>query len=158
MNSNSLADQPDPTYEHRNLRTLPNHRQRVGASLIDVAAGAAVLSLILIPAMKMMGKSTNLVADMALKDALLFEAERSIQTQMITLCDVGEFDRARSPGDQPIVDNSSKQFRVRTELVRDPQIADLLTIRCVAYQDSNANGRLDTTETQQSLQTQWCRP
>ncbi|WP_231603427.1 hypothetical protein [Neorhodopirellula pilleata] len=132
--------------------------QRKGASLIDVAVGAAVLSLVLIPAMQLMGKSTSLVSDMTVKEALLFEAERAIQMQMIELCDVGVFDLASSPGDRPVTDNHSKQYRTRTRLIRDPQIANLLTIHCVAYQDANANGRLDADELEQTLQTQWCRP
>lgn len=131
---------------------------RRGASLIDVAAGAAVLSLVLIPAMQLMGKSTILLSDMAIKEALLFEAERAIQTQLIELCDVDAFDLATSPGDQPVTDNHSKQYRTRMQLIRDPQIVGLLTIRCIAYQDTNANGRLDSDELQQTLQTQWCRP
>lgn len=138
------------------MRPLRFHRR--GASLIDVAVGAAVLSLVLVPAMQLMGKSTTLVSDMAVREALLFEAERAIHTQMIELCVGSAFDSARSPGDQPVTDNHSKQYRIRTRVIRDPQIANLLTIRCVAYQDANSNGRLDSDELQKTLQTQWCRP
>ena len=136
----------------------PKRQRYQGSSLIDVAAGAAVLSLILIPAMQMMGESNNRLGDLALKDSLLFEAERMIHSRMISLCDVSEFDRARSTAHLPITDNNSRQFRVKVEHIRDPQINDLLTIRCTSYQDVNGNGRLDSDETQQSLQTQWCRP
>ena len=135
-----------------------NRKRRRGSSLIDVAAGAAVLSLMLIPAMQMMGDSNRRLSDLALKDALLFEAERAIHTRMITLSEASEFDRARSTTDQPVSDNNSKQYRIKVEHERDPQVAGLLTIRCTAYQDVNSNGRLDSDETQQMLQTQWCRP
>lgn len=142
----------------RSTSNIMNRQKHRGSSLIDVAVGAAVLSLVLIPAMQMMGKSNSRLSDLALKDALIFEAERAIHTRMITLCDVGEFSRAPGLTDQPIKDNGSRQYRARVEHIRDPQIADLLTIRCTAYQDANSNGRLDIDETQQVLQTQWCRP
>lgn len=142
----------------RSTNPLFNRQRHRGSSLIDVAAGAAVLSLILIPAMQMMGKSNSRLSDLALKDALIFEAERAIHTSMITLSDPAGFRRARALIDQPVRDNGSKQFRTRIEHIQDPQIVDLLTIRCTAYQDTNSNGRLDIDETQQVLQTQWCRP
>ncbi|SMP41939.1 hypothetical protein SAMN06265222_101682 [Neorhodopirellula lusitana] len=132
--------------------------KRLGASLIDVAAGAAVLSLLLIPAMQLMGHSAQRVSTLAVQDALLFEGERAIETRLIELSDASAYDRAVSSIDVAVKDNHSKQYRTQMKLSKDPQIADLMTIECVAYQDSNSNGKYDTDEIHQTLTTQWCRP
>ncbi|MFG0289462.1 MAG: hypothetical protein ACF8CQ_14880 [Rhodopirellula sp. JB044] len=132
--------------------------RRAGASLIDVAVGAAVLSIMLIPAMKMMGESSTRIAHVGLQDALLFEAERAIETTRMSLCDVTAFDSASATIDAAVSDNPVTDGRTRVEFVTDPDIAGLLTIIATAYQDTNGNRRLDSGEPQQVLQTQWSRP
>ncbi|WP_236624856.1 hypothetical protein [Rhodopirellula sp. SWK7] len=131
---------------------------RLGASLIDVAVGAAVLSILLIPAMKMMGASATRIAYIGLQDALLFEAERAIETTKIGLCDVTVFDSAGASIDAAVSDNPVANARTRVEFTVDPTIPELLTIVATAYQDTNGNRRLDSGEPQEILQTQWCRP
>lgn len=133
-------------------------RSRHGASLIDVAVGAAVLSLMLVPTMKMMGASATRIADVSLRDALLFEAERAIEMKKIELCDANAFDRSASFFDQEVSDNGADRFRIQFSLSPDPAIAELMTIVATAYQDLNGNRRLDSGEPQESLRTQWCRP
>lgn len=136
----------------------PTSRGRSGASLIDVAVGAAILSMILIPALKMMGASSKLISDAGRQDALLFEAERAIELTKIQLCDQVAFDRAVSQVDTPITDNPVVGFRSQVQLVPDTDIAGLLTIAATVYQDVNNNRRLDAGEPQSALRTQWCRP
>ncbi|MBB3208964.1 hypothetical protein FHS27_004798 [Rhodopirellula rubra] len=136
-------------------RRLP---PRLGASLIDVAVGAAVLSILLIPAMKMMGASATRIAYIGLQDALLFEAERALETTKIGLCDVTAFDSVGASVEAAVSDNPVANARTRVEFTVDPTIPDLLTIVATAYQDTNGNRRLDSGEPQESLQTQWCRP
>ncbi|MCM2369744.1 hypothetical protein [Aporhodopirellula aestuarii] len=133
-------------------------RRRLGASLIDVAVGAAVLSLLLIPAMKMMGASATRIADIGLHDSLLFEAERAIEMTKIDLCDVSVFDSAKSLVDAKVADNHTTNVRTQVELASDPDVPALLTIVATAYQDINGNRRPDAGEPQESLRTQWSRP
>ncbi len=129
-----------------------------GATLIDVAVGAAILSLMLIPAMKMMGASSKLIADAGRQDSLLFEAERAIELTKIRLSDQASFDKATSPVDTAIADNPVDRFRSYVELAADPDVSGLLTINATVYQDLNSNRQFDIGEPHAALRTQWCRP
>ena len=127
---------------------------------MDVAVGAAVLSLMLIPALQLMGQSSRVVSDTELKDALLFEAERAIEAKKIELCDVARFDTAASSPDTAIVGNATRAFRLQLGVDVEPTLGfdRLLTLTATAYQDANANARLDPDEPRQTVSTQWSRP
>ena len=139
---------------------IAKHGSRIhhGASLIDVAVGAAILSLMLIPAMKMMGASSKLIADAGRQDSLLFEAERAMELTKIRLSDQASFDNAVSPVDAAIADNPVDRFRSYVELAADPAINGLLTINATVYQDINNNRQFESSEPHAALRTQWCRP
>jgi hypothetical protein len=135
-----------------------DRRHRLAASLMDVVFGTAILSFFFVPVMQLMGQSNRQLGKLVLNEILLFEAERAMHRQRITLCDPAEFDRAIAVIRQAVTDNETEQIRLRIEQTQDRDIANLLTMVCTAYQDTNSNGQLDPDEAHQILRTQWCRP
>ncbi|PHQ35764.1 type IV pilus modification PilV family protein [Rhodopirellula bahusiensis] len=125
-----------------------------GATLIDVAIGAALLSLVLIPALGLMGQSSQLLQKLDVQDQLLFEAERIIEQTKIDLCDPIQFATRRGTFDAVVVGNETTSMRSRLT-IEDSLAPSLLTMDALVWKDSNNNGEPDEGELSQQLRTQW---
>lgn len=128
--------------------------RRRGATLIDVAVGAGLLSLVLIPALGMMGRTSQLLQRLDLQDQLLFEAERVIEHSKIDLCDPGQFATRRGTFDAIVVGNETTLLRSRLT-IDDSLTPNLLTINALVWEDRNNNAEPDEGEPSQRLRTQW---
>ncbi|WDQ19220.1 hypothetical protein [Rhodopirellula sp. P2] len=130
---------------------------RCGATLIDVAVGAALLSLVLIPALSLMGQSSQLLQRMDRQDQLLFEAERLVEQTKVELCDPAQFASTRGTREAIVAGNETRSMRSQVS-VQDSLVPNLVTLNVVVWEDGNNNGSLDTGELSQSLRTQWSQP
>ncbi|MFG0266640.1 MAG: hypothetical protein ACF8AM_16060 [Rhodopirellula sp. JB055] len=130
---------------------------RCGATLIDVAVGAALLSLVLIPALNLMGQSSQLIQRMDRQDQLLFEAERLVEQTKIDLCDPIQFASMRGTLTAAVVGDETKSMRSEVS-VTDSLVPNLVTINVTVWEDENNNGSLDPGELSQALRTQWSQP
>lgn len=138
-----------------------NHRR--GATLIDVAIGSMLLSLLLIPVVKMMGQSQTLTARLNDRDAMLFEAEQLVETLKLNLSESSQFDLAHSRGiDQVsrVATSSGKTFITRSQAYADTTLTSspLISIDVTVWIDANRNGAVDAVETSEMLRTQMARP
>ncbi|EMI28016.1 MAG: hypothetical protein CMM00_05770 [Rhodopirellula sp.] len=127
---------------------------RHGATLIDVAVGAALLSLVLIPALGLMGQTSQLLQRLDVQDQLLFEAERIIEQTKIDLCDPVQFATRRGTFDAVVVGNETTSMRSRLT-IEDSLTPSLLTMDALVWEDRNNNGQPDEGELSQQLRTQW---
>ncbi|MEM9364893.1 MAG: hypothetical protein AAGD07_02780 [Planctomycetota bacterium] len=130
---------------------------RNGSTLVDVAAGAAVLSLVLLPGLRLVGDASTLARHVIQQDALLFEASRVMEETKISLCDPLVFDGLHPVRDVAVTGSEFPNLRVQSTVTASG-IANLLTLEVLAYQDANRNGRFDNGESSEALRTQWCRP
>lgn len=131
---------------------------RHGSTLLDVAAGSAILSLLLIPALGMMGRSNELTNRMAVVDTMLFEANRLMESTKITLCDPTAFAKGAGARDEPLDVDGTDRLRGVVTVQPDASISGLLTIDVTVFQDSNRSGGLDTHELRRAIRTQWSQP
>ncbi|MEO9596031.1 hypothetical protein [Rhodopirellula bahusiensis] len=122
--------------------------------MIDVAVGAGLLSLVLIPALSLMGQSSQLLQKLDLQDQLLFEAERVIEQARIDLCDPTEFATRRGTIDALVVGNETSSMRSRLT-IQDSLTPNLLTLDALVWEDVNNNSQHDEGEPSQALRTQW---
>lgn len=153
--------------ENRSSQCIPGGLERTkqpgkvllrrGATLVDVAAGAAVLSLVLLPGLRLIGDASSLSRRVIQQDALLFEANRVLEDTKIRLCDPAFFDGLHPVQDVAVTGSEFPNLRARSTITSSG-IVDLLTIEVLAYQDANRNGRFDSGESSEQLRTQWCRP
>lgn len=127
---------------------------RHGATLIDVAVGAALLSLVLIPALGLMGQTSQLLQRLDLQDQLLFEAERVIEQAKIDLCDPAQFATRRGTFNAVVVGNETTSMRSRLT-IEDSLTPSLLTMDALVWEDRNNNAEPDEGELSQQLRTQW---
>lgn len=122
-----------------------------------------LLSLLLIPVVKMMGQSQILTSRMNDRDAMLFEAEQVVETLKLTLAEPSQFDLAHSRGiDQVsrVAASNGKSYVVRSQAYADTTMpsSPLVGISVTVWIDANRNGAADATETSEMLRTQWARP
>ncbi|KLU03947.1 putative transmembrane protein [Rhodopirellula islandica] len=142
------------------LTTSPRSRCRTlrrGATLIDVAVGAALLSLVLIPALSLMGQSSQLLQRMDRQDQLLFEAERLMEQTKVDLCDPTQFASTRGTLEAIVTGNETRSMRSQVS-IQDSLVLNLVTLNVVVWEDGNNNSSLDAGELSQSLRTQWSQP
>lgn len=136
--------------------------RRIGGTLIDVAVGSMLLSLLLIPSMQLISKSQMINLRLDDREAMLFEAEQVLEMTKIRLSDPATFGETYN---RPIDDvsrrsvNGTSQYLVRLQVYPDRSLAsELLTIEVSLWRDTDRDGRLDATETSESLRTQWASP
>lgn len=138
-------------------------RRRCGATLIDVAIGSMLLSILLIPVVKMMGQSQTLTARLNDRDAMLFEAEQIVETLKLSLAETSQFDRVHSRGiDQVtrVAASNGKSYIARSQVYADTTMptSPLISIDVTVWIDANRNSAVDVTETSETLRTQLARP
>ncbi|TWU54655.1 hypothetical protein Poly51_33740 [Rubripirellula tenax] len=146
-----------------NVRRRRHVATRQGATLIDVAIGSMLLSLLLIPSVRWIGHSESINQRLEDRDAMLFEAESFIEILKVKMSEPSEF---ASAFDRPIddltkvVSPSGKVFLAQYQLEPDKTLptAKLLSIRVTVWRDANSNARIDATEVSESLQTQMASP
>ncbi|TWU34930.1 hypothetical protein [Novipirellula artificiosorum] len=138
---------------------------RPGTTLLDVAIGSMMLSVILIPSLHLMSRSQKNNRRLKLHQTLLFEADQLVEQTKIALSDSNEFDRVwRSPfanetltkidlGDGPVVLGS-----VRIQRNSDVISNGLVDIDATVWFDANSNGRVDSGEPVEQARTQWAAP
>jgi hypothetical protein len=148
----------------RERKGIP-HRclQRRGATLLDVALGSMLLSLLLIPAVKLIGESRSSRARLQLRDTILFEAENLVERTKISHSESSVFDAAyRSGSDTQAIlrPANSPPLRQRVRVSADQTIKNepLVEILVDVWQDVNGNRRMDAEEPAESLRTQWSAP
>lgn len=139
--------------------------RRRGATLIDVAMGSMLLAIVLIPSVRLLRTTESLHRRTALREAMLFEAERLIEEQKIWLTESANFNAAHAApggiireGDVAIPDGPP--LRTLAMIQRDSSVApaQLLTIDVTVFQDVNGNRRVDSDEPFESLRTQRAAP
>lgn len=138
-------------------------RRRRGATLIDVAIGSMLLSLLLIPVVKMIGQSQTMTARLNDRDAMLFEAEQIVETSKLKLADPSEFDRAYNSSIDDItkvVSPSGKVYLAQLQVYPDKTMpsSPLASVDVTVWIDANTNARIDANETSETLRTQLARP
>jgi len=146
-------------YQYRNTRT-PNRR---GATLIDVAIGSMLLSVILIPAVRMVGKTQSANRRLANREIMLYEAEQVIENLKVNLAEPTNFATVLA---SPVDDTRKLSVSDGPDLVRrsrvfaDPTMpsAQLVTIVVDVWYDVDTDGAFDAAEQGETLQTQWSAP
>lgn len=138
-------------------------RRRRGATLIDVAVGSMLLAVLLIPSVHMMGKSKSSNHRLAIRDALVFEADQLLENVKIALANDTAFDAAvLSPSDRtaPMTISDVPHAMSRVRVSADPSVAPspLLTLIVDVWQDTDRDGNLDSGEPVETLRTQWASP
>ncbi|MFK8112667.1 MAG: hypothetical protein AB8B91_10705 [Rubripirellula sp.] len=145
-------------------KRLPNFRRsRTGATLIDVAVGSMLLSVLLIPSIHLMSESRTHNRRFADRDVLLYEAEQLLEVTKVSLSEPTAFDAAYSTttdavGKIPITDGSTLTSRIRVSADTSLPAARLLTITADVWIDTDANSRITAGELSQTLRTQWAAP
>ncbi len=136
---------------------------RSGATLIDVALGSMLLTIILLPAIHMIGKSQSANRRLANREIMLYEAEQMIELLKVKLSEPASFDAVLakpidSTGKISVSDGPS--LLGRTRVAADPSMptAKLLTIIADVWNDVDQDGTFDPTEPGETLQTQWAAP
>ncbi|MCC9658068.1 hypothetical protein LOC70_19870 [Rhodopirellula sp. JC737] len=128
-----------------------------GATLIDVAVGAGLLSLVLIPALSLMGQSSKLLQRLEIQDQLLFEAEKLIEQTKIDLCDPAVFASRRGTFEAQVVGNETDSLRSRLT-IENSITSNLVTIEVTVWEDANNSRSLNANELSETLRTQWSQP
>ncbi|MEM8911115.1 MAG: hypothetical protein AAGC97_05050 [Planctomycetota bacterium] len=142
------------------LRSQCARRARAGSTLIDVAVGTAMLSLLMIPTVGMMGRSSRLARQLAIEEALLFDADQILEQHKVLLCDPAVFSGSSIQTNSDMADSwvTNGRYALLSEHDSSIPMNRLRTITVTAWQDSNRNGQVDAIEPQQTLRTQWCQP
>ena len=112
------------------------------------------MSLVLIPALGLMGQTSQLLQRLDVQDQLLFETERIIEQAKIDLCDPVQFATRRGTFDAVVVGNETTSMRSRLT-IEDSLTPSLLTMDALVWEDRNNNGQPDEGELSQQLRTQW---
>ena len=142
----------------RNRRTA-----RRGATLIDVAIGSMLLTVLLIPAVHAIGKSQSANRRLVNREIMLYEAEQIIETVKVQLANTTSFDAVMAaPVDVrrniAISDGPDLIGRLRAGPDTSMPTARLVSIVADVWYDANSNGLFDRSEQGESLQTQWAAP
>jgi Tfp pilus assembly protein PilX len=142
-------------------------RNRRGSTLIEVAIGAMMMALLIVPAMRAMNDSDSLRRRHESHDVMLFTAEEKIEQEKISLSSLAYFAAAvASPSGidriEKIDVSNGADLICRTRIVADNSVgvtpARLVTITVDVWNDLNGDRRLDTVESRETIQTQWASP
>ncbi len=145
----------------RNMNRYPKPRR--GATLIDVAIGSMLLTLLLIPSFQWIGHSQSINRRLEDRDAMLFEAEQLIETFRVKMSYRDAFDDvySRSIDDLTKIQTPGGAiFLARYQIGPDTTVgkSELLNINVAIWRDTISNGSLDLTETSESMHTQVAAP
>lgn len=138
-------------------------KRRTGATLIDVATGSMLLAVLMIPSLHLIGKSKSSNRRLAIRDALLFEADDVMENVKVALADPATFVSAHgTPVDrtQAIALSDLPNCVSRVRITADTSVApaQLLTIDVEVWHDVDRDGSLDANESSESLRTQQAAP
>lgn len=144
----------------RMVALQPHVRARSGATLLDVALGSMLLSLLLVPSLHLIGESRASRSRLRLRDTILFEAETAMEKYKTALSRPGYFRRAHRSGIQRRANlrlTDGPRLRQRVQMFADPSMTDqpLVTIVVSVWQDTNRNWRVDDGEPSETLRSQW---
>lgn len=139
------------------------HSVRLGATLIDVAVGSMLLTILLIPSMRLIGETQSVNRRLRDRDTMLFEAEQLVETIKIKASEPKSFDDLLSrPMDEvskiTVADSPTLLARVQVSPDKSLPSTKLLTIVVDVWRDSNGDTRFDIDEPGQTLRTQWAAP
>ena len=140
-------------------------KHRRGATLLDVATGSMLLSVLLIPSLHLLTRSQKMNRRLKLHEAMLFEADQLLQQRKIQYSDPVSFTKAwarpmSSPEPSKIVTEDGQKLAASVLVQRDTSVksSKLLSITCQVWQDRNRNGRVDEDEPVEQLQSHWGEP
>ena len=136
---------------------------RVGATLIDVAIGSMLLTVLLIPAVHMVGKSQSANRRLANRAIMLYESEQAIENLKVVLSEPLAFDSAMTtPIDdvRVILVSDGPDLVGRRRVAADPTMptAQLVTIVSDVWYDADKDAVFDADEQGETLHTQWSAP
>ena len=136
---------------------------RRGATLIDVAVGSMLLTVLLIPAIHMIGKSQSSQRRLVNREIMVYQADQMLENVKVQLADPTAFDAAMlTPIDTTrlisIPDGPDLNSRLRVAADTSIAGARLVTIVADVWYDENVNAVFDSVEQGESLQTQWGSP
>ncbi len=122
-----------------------------------------LLTVLLIPAVHMIGKAQSQNRRLVNREIMLYEAEQAIETVKIQLSDPTAFDTAMASAVDvlrtiPISDGPDLTGRLQAGADASMPTAKLVTIVADVWHDANSNGLFDRSEQGESLQTQWAAP
>ncbi len=142
---------------------LRSSRHRRGATLLDVALGSMLLSVLLIPSVHLIGKSESSNRRLALRDVLLYEADQLMESTKVSLADQNAYNAALArPIDvrQGVVTTDAVNLFSRVRVAADTSIpsANLLTVLVEVWQDQDRDRQLDANEPSESFRSQWASP
>lgn len=143
--------------------TIQKGRMRMGATLIDVAIGSMLLTVLLIPAVHMVGKSQSANRRLANRAIMLYESEQAIENLKVTLSESATFDKVlTTPIDEvrkiSVTDGPDLVGRRRVAGDKTMPTAKLVTIVSDVWYDVDKDAVFDANEQGESLQTQWSAP
>ncbi len=146
-------------YRTAKIRTT----SRRGATLIDVALGSMLLTVILIPAIHMIGKSQSANRRLVNREIMLYEAEQMLEAVKINLSETKAFDDTLAKpidGSFKISVPDGPDLVGRSRVAADATMpgAKLVTIIADVWDDSDKDGMFDANEQGETLQTQWSAP
>jgi len=136
---------------------------RRGATLIDVALGSMLLTILLIPAIHLIGKSQSTQRRLVDRELLLYQAEQLIESTKIKLAEPTTFDAVlKTPIDsvQKIPTSDGPLMVGRLQVQADPTmpLAKLVNVNAAVWLDLDRDGRHDPEEAGETLQTQVAAP
>jgi hypothetical protein len=137
--------------------------KRTGSTLIDVAIGSMLLTVLLIPAIHMIGKSQSANRRLANRAIMLYEAEQTIENLKVALSDPTAFaNTMTTPIDavRAISVSDGPDLVGRSRVAADSTLptAELLTIVADVWYDTDKDALFDLDEQGETLQTQWAAP
>ncbi len=137
--------------------------KRVGATLIDVAIGSMLLTVLLIPAVHMVGKSQSANRRLTNRAIMLYESEQAIENLKVVLSEPLAFDSAmNTPIDDirviPVSDGPDLVGRRRVAADPTMPTAQLVTIVSDVWYDADKDAVFDADEQGETLHTQWSAP
>ncbi len=147
------------THQNTCLRKPNRH----GATLIDVAIGSMLLTVILIPSIYMVGKAQSANRRLANREIMLYEAEQLIENLKVKLSEPASFAQTLTiPVDStsiiPVSDGPDLVGRGRVAADVTMPTAQLVTIIADVWYDVDKDAVFDSGEQGETLQTQWAAP
>ncbi|GAA5505334.1 hypothetical protein [Novipirellula caenicola] len=147
------------------IERKPQAKPRRGATLLDVATGSMLLSVLLIPSLHLLTRSQKMHRRLKLHESMLFEADQLLRQRKILLSDQVAFAKAwarpmSTAERSTIVTEDGQQLAASVLVQRDStsKSSKLLTIATQVWQDRNRNGRVDEDEPVEQLQSHWGEP
>jgi len=141
-------------------------QKRIAATLIDVAVGSMLMSLLIIPTLHLTVEAQTRNFRLQIREVLLHQANRLMENCKSDLSDKHAFDKAfgstfATTMKDEMVWKQHESIVSMTTITPDRSVGNgvqLLNIVSTAWHDLNQNGRVDTGEPSEALRTQWASP